>query len=89
MLLTIFLLFCIAILLAIIGALVKVLSIQIKKNDIHEAWIISLQTQVETVYKTMKMLDDKQMFSKDDEVGSVFQEMVNLITSLNDMVFKE
>ena len=32
----------------------------------------------------MKMLDEKQMFEKDDEVGIVFQDMRDLIRSLND-----
>ena len=30
------------------------------------------------------MLDEKQMFEKDDDVGVVFQEMMLLIKSLND-----
>jgi len=30
------------------------------------------------------MLDEKQLFEKDDEVGVVFQDMMALIQSLND-----
>lgn len=73
----------------IIGVLVKALLIQIKKNGVYEGWIVSLQNNVETVYRTMKLLDDKQMFSKDDEVGLVFQQIVELISLLNEMVSKE
>ena len=58
-------------------------------SHVHEQWILSLQKKVDAVYINMKTLDDKQMFSKDDEVGSVFQQMVDLITSLNEMVSKE
>lgn len=32
----------------------------------------------------MKMLDEKQMFEKDDEVGVIFEDMKALIESLND-----
>jgi hypothetical protein len=86
---TIFLIFFIIVLLGIIGLLSKALFIQIKKNDIHEKWIIDLQTKVEHIYDTITYLDNKQMFSKDDEVGSVFQEIVDLIKSLDQMISKE
>lgn len=87
--LTILLIFVIITLMVIIGVLVKALLIQIKKNGVYEGWIVSLQNNVETVYRTMKLLDDKQMFSKDDEVGLVFQQIVELISLLNEMVSKE
>ena len=67
----------------------KALIIQAKKNAIYTKWIVDLQNKVENVYQTMRSLDDKQMFAKDDEVGSVFQQMVELIESLNEKTTKE
>ena len=56
-------------LLILIIFLSKGLIIQLKKNEIYEQWIREFQDRVESVQKTMIELDDKQMFSKDDEVS--------------------
>lgn len=77
------------ILLVVIGALIKALIIQTKKNDIYEKWIVDLQKRVETVTSTMIALDNQQMFAKDDEIGSVFTQMVDLVKSLNQITDKE
>jgi hypothetical protein len=76
-------------LLIIIAFMSKALMVQVKKNDIHEQWIITLQNNVKNVYQTMHELDNKQMFIKDDEVGSVFQQMLELIDKLNTMTTNE
>lgn len=73
----------------IIGLLIKALLIQIKKNEVHENWIISVQEQVEKTYSIIKQLDDRQIFYTDDDVGIVFKEMVNLIGMLKTMVSNE
>ncbi len=86
---TIFLIFLIICLLTLVGGLIKALIIQTKKNEIHEKWIVDLQNKVDSVYITMHRLDDKQMFAKDDEVGTVFQEMVELINTLNNYTSKD
>jgi len=83
------LIFFIIFLLIMVGFLSKALIIQIKKNEIHEQWIIGLQNKVEKTYQTITMLDDRQMFAKDDEVGTVFQQIVEIVKSLNEITTKE
>jgi hypothetical protein len=87
--LTVVLILFIVFLLTVIGFLSKALMVQVQKNNIYSQWIVELQNKVEEIYRTMHLLDDKQMFSKDDEVGSVFQQMVKLIDSLNEKITKE
>ena len=87
--LTAFLIFIIILLATVIGFLVKALNVQIQKVRTYTAWIVDLQNKVDGVVQTMHQLDDKQMFSKDDEVGSVFQEMVELVDSLNEKTTRE
>lgn len=87
--LTILLIVFILVLLTVIGFLIKALNIQLKKVQTYTAWIIDLQNRVDTVVQTMHQLDDKQMFSKDDDVGSVFQQMVELVDTLNEKTTKE
>ena len=63
---------------------VKALIIQIKKNALYEQWILEFKDDANFAYQTMKELDDKQIFSKDDEVGVSFKEMVDLLQKLNE-----
>lgn len=49
-----------------------------------ESWVSELKMEILKTYAHIKILDDKQMFEKDDEVGIVFQDMVNLISKLNE-----
>jgi hypothetical protein len=55
----------------------------------YESWISDWRAQVLRTWAHMKMLDDKQMFEKDDDVGVVFQEMKTIIQSLNDRIQEE
>ena len=57
---------------------------QLKVNDLYENWIAEWRAEVFKTWMHMKLLDEKQMFEKDDEVGVVFQDMMTLIQSLND-----
>jgi hypothetical protein len=57
---------------------------QLVINELYSRWIADWRGQVLKTWIHMKMLDEKQMFEKDDEVGIVFQDMRDLIRSLND-----
>ena len=57
---------------------------QMAINDVYANWISEWRTQVFKTWVHIKMLDEKQLFEKDDEVGVVFQDMMALIQSLND-----
>jgi Na+-transporting NADH:ubiquinone oxidoreductase subunit NqrF len=81
--------FIIIVLLVVIGFLTKALIIQIKKNEIYETWIAETQNRVDATYEVMKSLDDRGMFSKDDDVGEAFDKMVQVVTYLNDVTTKE
>jgi hypothetical protein len=82
------LLIIIVLLLTAIGFLIKALRVQLQKVRIYTSWIVELQSKVDRVVQTMHELDDRQMFSKDDEVGAVFQHMVELVDSINEKTDK-
>jgi hypothetical protein len=48
--------------------------------------IVEIQQLSKKVYEDIKALDEKEMFSRDDEVGVIFQDMVNVIKWFNDVV---
>ena len=51
--------------------------------------ISSWRAQVMRTWAHMQLLDDKQMFEKDDEVGVVFRDIKTLIKNLNDKTQEE
>lgn len=55
-------------------------------NQIYTDWILELRKLVFKTYAHIKLLDEKQMFEKDDEVGVVFQDMLEVIKNLNDKI---
>ena len=64
---------------------------QIEVNEIHEeeikfleGWVSDFKADVLKTFVHIKLIDDKQMFEKDDEVGIVFRDMMDLITKLNE-----
>ena len=57
---------------------------QLVINDVYINWISEWRAQVIKTYTHMKMLDDKEMFSRDDEVGILWENVVGLIQDLND-----
>lgn len=60
-----------------------------QERDRYVEWISDWRGQVLKTWAHMQMLDDKQMFEKDDEVGIVFRDVKELIQSLNDKIQEE
>ena len=54
----------------------------IDKNEQYELWISDIEKAFNITYNKLKMLDDKQIFEKDDDVGFVFSNIVKLIEKL-------
>lgn len=54
----------------------------IDKNEEYELWISDIEKAVNVTYNKLKIIDDKQMFEKDDDVGFVFSNIVKLIEKL-------
>jgi hypothetical protein len=54
----------------------------IDKNEQYEQWISDIENAINITYNKLKLIDDKQMFEKDDDVGFVFSNIVKLIEKL-------
>jgi hypothetical protein len=75
--------------------LFKALKNQLKRVNLYEMWIneydqwvIDVQKLVSVTYLRMKVIDDKGIFFKDDDVGFVFAELLNLLKQLKDRIEK-
>jgi len=56
---------------------------QMLKAELYERWILEFSEDVLSTYQNIKEIDKKQMFEKDDDVGVIFQQMLELIERLN------
>jgi|ERR1035437_2568 hypothetical protein len=66
---------------------------QMTKSDIYEQMyndiVIRMKERIMNTYVQMKQLDDKAMFSKDDEVGVSFQQILEILQELNKLTQEE
>jgi hypothetical protein len=66
---------------------------QMTKSDIYEQMyndvVIRMKERIMNTYVQMKQLDDKAMFSKDDEVGVSFQQILEILQELNELTQEE
>jgi len=51
--------------------------------DILEEWLVEFKLLVDNTYKKLKNIDDRGMFEKDDDVGIVFKNIVEIVELTN------
>ena len=71
-------------LLILIGILCYGLFISIKKIDVYEQFIIDRKDEYNRLLYRLRELDQKEMFEKDDEVGSLFTQIKETIQSFKE-----
>lgn len=58
----------------------------VKKIEVYEGWLNMFRSEIESFYKRLKMVDDKELFVRDDDVGFVFSEILRVTKEFNDTV---
>ena len=51
----------------------------LRKNELMEETIENFYTRLDKTLRTMRALDERQMFEKDDEVGDVFSQLTDTV----------
>lgn len=69
--------------------LFKLFTINLTKVEIYEAWILEYKNQINETYQALKFVDDKQIFEKDDEVGFVFSDILEIVKDLKTKIYDE
>lgn len=59
-------------------------SLQLQRAEVYERWILEVKEDVLKAFNHIKVLDDRQIFQKDDEVGVVFQDILGVVEKLNE-----
>ncbi len=67
----------------------------LRKNEAQEddiefmnEWMNNISTQTNEVLRRAKEIDRKGIFEKDDEVGSIYTELKNVIQTLEELIVK-
>ena len=61
----------------------------LNKIDIYEKWILNYRELVKKTYTSLKEIDERQMFEKDDDVGFVFTSILSIIKELDEKIYDE
>lgn len=59
----------------------------LRKNEVMEDAIDIFYTRLNSTLQTMRAIDTRQMFEKDDEVGSVFEQIVDTVNDLRPLLY--
>lgn len=59
----------------------------LKKIEFYERAIDEFYSSTSIVLHSMRVLDEKQMFETDDEVGGVFSQLVDILNSLRPLIY--
>lgn len=52
-------------------------------NNELQTWVLDFRKLMNNVYKKLKSVDERGIFEKDDDVGFIFQDMLNIIVECN------
>ena len=59
----------------------------LKKLEIYEKSVEEFYTSLSFVLHTMRVLDERKMFESDDEVGTVFQQLSDILFTLRPIIY--
>lgn len=59
----------------------------LRKNEVMEDAIDIFYTRLDRTLQTMRAIDSREMFEKDDEVGSVFTQIVDTVNDLRPLLY--
>jgi hypothetical protein len=58
-----------------------------RKNEFYEQTIEDFYSRLNITLHTMRMIDEKQMFESDDDVGTVFQQITDTVNDLRPLLY--
>jgi len=60
-----------------------------RKLIVHEDWEMEIRVEMHKVLNTMKVLDNKQLFEKDDEVGELWTAVATAVRKIDTFLVPE
>ena len=63
--------------------------VAVKKIEIYEDNIMRFYEGTTQILRTSRHLDNREMFEKDDEVGTLFQQLITVIGELRGIIYEK
>jgi len=60
-----------------------------RKTELLENWVENFTQQIQIVQNQLKEVDDKGMFEADDEVGTIFKRIKQIVNELDNVKGEE
>ena len=79
--------FIVCVLLLLCAAMGYIISNLSNKITLYEQSIQQFYEDTSMVLHTMRVLDEKKMFESDDEVGTLFQQLTEIVGSLRPLLY--
>jgi len=73
----------------LIGTLGYVVYNLMRKVEMYETALTTYYINTTNILRTARELDSMEMFEKDDEVGSLFHQLINTIGNLREVVYED
>ena len=70
-------------------ALVYASYVVVKKIEIYEDNIMRFYTGATKILRASRQLDNREMFEKDDEVGTLFDQLIEVIGELRGIIYEK
>ena len=70
-------------------ALIYASYVAVKKIEIYEDNIMGFYTSATEILRTARQLDMREMFEKDDEVGTLFNQLIETIGELRGIIYEK
>ena len=59
----------------------------LRKNEAYETEIEEIYTRISITLHTMRAIDERKMFETDDEVGAVFHQLSDVLSTLRPIIY--
>ena len=70
-------------------ALIYASYVAVKKIEIYEDNVMRFYTGATKILRTSRQLDNREMFEKDDEVGTLFDQLIEVIGELRGIIYEK
>ena len=70
-------------------ALIYASYVAVRKIEIYEDNIMRFYTSATGILRTARQLDMREMFEKDDEVGTLFNQLIETIGELRGIIYEK
>lgn len=63
--------------------------IMYKKLERYETWTLDIRKEIYKIFNTINIIDNKQMFEKDDDVGKLWEAIKDTVEKIDDFVIPD